>query len=73
LTNLLQAITEKPLDLGEVKFEYRSVGFQSRLVVRYFIAVQYAVSKERELINVQRLTLSGIHPYPIEFEKILNP
>jgi len=72
LAGLVQEISESPLELGEPKFDYKHVKMRSYLALRNFIAIQYAVNEEFQFVLVGKISLSGNHPYPAEFEKVLN-
>ncbi|MBI2808156.1 MAG: hypothetical protein HYX68_24485 [Planctomycetes bacterium] len=72
LSSLVQLIANEALDVGEPKYDYKNVKLQSRLVVGKFIAIQYAVSEEYQFVFVEKVSLSGAHPYPDEYAVILN-
>ena len=72
LSNLLQDVAQRPLELGEEVYEYKHGKYQSRILVRGSLAIQFAVNEEHRAIFVERLTISGINHYPREVEEILN-
>jgi hypothetical protein len=72
LKRLFKVLAESPTEFGEAAYDFKHSKFQSRLGVRAFLSVQFAVSPDDELVVVQLLTLCDNHPYPAEIEKIVN-
>jgi hypothetical protein len=73
LTSLLDEIRFAPAEIGEAKYNFKKLKMCSYLVLRNFIAVQYAVNEEHRFVFVQQVAISGQHPYPPEFDAILSP
>lgn len=72
MANLQEQIAANPVEIGEAKYDYKHVKLRSYQVVRSFIAFQYAVSEEHAFVFVEKITLCGNHPYPPQYEEILN-
>ena len=72
LAGHMEMISAHATELGEPKYDFKYVNMRSRLMIRDYIAIQYAVSEERALVLVQKISLSGKHPFPQEIDEILN-
>jgi hypothetical protein len=72
LSKVLQNLREKAPEMGEPVFDYKYGNYQCKLAVVEAIAVQFAVNEPSRSVLVQRITISGISPYPPEIEDVLN-
>lgn len=72
LAKILKDLAEKPIEMGEAVFDYKHGKYKCRLLVAGSIAVQFAVNEEHRSLVVQRVTISGINPYPAEVAEVLN-
>lgn len=72
LKRVLDWIADTPMEIGELCFEYKHSNFQSRLAARGPFAIQFAVSEKHQVVVVQKLSLSGNHPYSPEIDDIFN-
>jgi hypothetical protein len=62
-----------PIGFGEPLYRLKHVGLTVYVVARRYVAVNYAVDEDRKIVYVMMFALNGKHPYPPEFEEILNP
>ena len=70
----LHEIMERdPIGFGEPLYRLKQTYLTVYVVVRRFVAVNYAVDDDQKLAYVMRFSLSGKHPYPPGFEEILDP
>ncbi len=72
LADALRELKRRAMVLGEPVFDYKHGKYQCRLWLAGAIAIQFSVNEPHRSVVVQRLTISGISPYPPEFEEILN-
>jgi hypothetical protein len=72
LGTLLDWLTENASEVGEVCYTFKNSPFESRLAGKAGFSVQFAVSAEKSLVFVQKISLSGNHPYPPELDGILH-
>jgi hypothetical protein len=73
LSQLNEIMEQDPIGFGEPLYRLKYVGLTAFVVVRRYMAVDYSVDEDRKLVYVMRFSFSGNHPYPPEFEEILNP
>ena len=72
LANVLTELKTRAMVLGEPVFDYKHGKYQCRLWLAGAIAIQFSVNEQHRSVVVQRLTISGISPYPVEIEEVLN-
>ena len=70
LLQLHEIMERDPIKYGEPLYELKHAKLMVNLVVRRFFSAQYAVDPDRQIVYVMRLSLSGKHPYPPEFDEI---
>jgi hypothetical protein len=68
----LCVLADRASEIGEVSYVFKHSNFESRLTVRGFLAIQFAIHEEHRLVFVQNVSFSGPHPYPVEIEQILK-
>ena len=73
LAKLLEEISAAPIEIGEPKYDHKHVKLRSYLVSRNYIAIQFAVSEEYQFVFIEKVSLSGKHPYPSEYAATLHP
>jgi hypothetical protein len=73
LAKLVEGISAAPVEIGEPKFDHKHVKLRTYLVSRNNIAIQFAVSEDPQFVFIEKISLSGKHLYPGEFEGILHP
>jgi hypothetical protein len=72
LANALKELKKHATVLGEPVFDYKHGKYQCRLWLAGAIAIQFSVNEQHRSVVVQRLSISGICPYPSEVEEVLN-
>ena len=72
LKEALEAISKTAAEIGEPVYDFKHTPFQSRLALRGFVGIQFAVSEEHQLVLVQHVALGTNHPYPQPLEEIFN-
>ena len=72
LGNIQECLAERPLELGEIQYTLKHVQMPVCLLVREYLAVDYAVNAAGGKVFVTKLKMLEDHPFPAGFEKILN-
>ena len=73
LVQLHEIMEHDPVGSGEPLYRLKHAGLMVYIVVRRYVSVNFAVDEDRNLVYVMKFSFSGNHPYPPEFEEILNP
>src|ERR1700722_6038059 len=67
--DVLKVLSETPVERGEILYHHKHVNLTEFTAVFGPIATQYAVDEQNHSVIITRLTISGKHSYPPEFEE----
>src|ERR1035441_1603963 len=72
LATVMKVLSETPVESGEILYHHQHVNLKEFTAVFGPLAVQYAVDEQNHGVVVTRLTITGKHSYPPEFEETMN-
>ena len=73
LTGLHDKMSQSPMESGEPIYKLKHVKLTVYVMVYRYVSAKYAVDEDKKIVFLLRFALATGHPYPPEFEEILNP
>ena len=72
LSDILQDLTERPMEAGEVMYHLGHIPMPVKLLAREYLAVVFAVHEAGKKVMVTNMKMLDHHPFPQGYEEYLN-
>ena len=72
LSEILQDLTERPMEVGEVMYHLGHIPMPVKLLAREYLAVVFAVHDAGKNVMVTNMKMLDHHPFPQGYEEYLN-